>query len=264
MHAAHRLRAGELCGTIPGVQVATFLVAVSVIVSCAVASGCDANAEPTVSKADLQTDISNRLAESGVVPQSVNCPDDLIGEVGRSARCAVTIISSTSGIDSFESLVTVTSVDGTDVNYDVVPTETKTQLEAAVAQQLAQSYRVKVSSVACESGLDGKVGASTHCAVTTDGVTLRRTIEVTGVTGFKMNYYVVPVVTKEAAARSLLAQLGNVGPRPDSASCVDNLDGKPGNTVECTAVTQGRPETFILTVTNVSANNVAFSYARKP
>ena len=236
----------------------------SVVVGFVVASGCSTTqVAPTVPKAELQEDISNRLAELGSVPKSVICPDDLVGEVNKSIRCAVTTVSSTGTTSSFEPLVTVTNVEGTKVNYDVVPTESQGQLEVRVAQQLAQAYRTKVNSVVCESGLDGEVGAITHCAVAVKGVTLRRTIAVTSVAGFTMNYSVVPILTKEEAASSLLNQLAQAGLRPDSASCADSLDGQPGNTVECTAVARGRPETFVLTVTKVTGSNIAVSYARK-
>ncbi len=228
-------------------------------VGCSVVS-CTADQTPKVSKQELQNDVSHRLVETGAVPKSVICPDDLIGEVGRSVRCAVT---TTMGAP-FEPLITVTGVEGSTVNYDVIPVESKAQLEVLVSQQMAKSYKTEVESVACDSGLDGKVGAITHCNVTTKGVTLRRTVEVTSVAGFTMNYDVVPILTKDAAASSLLAQLEQVGPRPDSASCANDVDGKPGNTVECTAVTRGRPEVFIVTVTTVTGNNIACSYARKP
>lgn len=260
-----RLHGRVSCGDRPKVQPARTVLA-SVVVGCAVVvSACSATQPaPKVSKAELQKDISNRLAQSGAVPRSVVCPADLVGEVGTSIRCAVTTTSSAGTNNSFEPLVTVTNVEGTNVSYDVVPTESQSQLEVSVARQLAQTYQVQVNSVVCESGLDGKPGAVAHCAVTTKGVTLRRTVEVTSVAGFTMNYRVLPILTKEEAVNSLLTQLARVGLRPDSASCVDSLDGQPGNTVECTAVTRGNPETFILTVTSVTGNSIAVSYTRKP
>ncbi len=243
----------------------TLLAVVAVVaVGCSAVSCTAANDTPKVSKKELQNDVSHRLTATGAVPKSVICPDDLIGEVGRSVRCTVTTMGASGAPNSFEPRITVTSVEGSTVNYDVIPVESKAQLEALISQQMAKSYQAAVQSVACESDLDGKVGAITHCAVTTKGVTLRRTVEVTSVTGFTMNYDVVPILTKDAAASSLLAQLEQVGPRPDSASCANDMDGKPGNTVECTAVTRGRPEVFILTVTTVTGNNIACSYARKP
>lgn len=104
-------------------------------------------------------------------------------------------------------LVTVTRLEGTQVNYDVIP---------AVA----------------------------HCAVTTGGVILRRTVEVASVAGFTMNYNLLQALTKDAAAVSLPARSGRVGPRPDSADCASDLDGKVGNAVEWAAVVRGQPSSI--------------------
>ena len=118
------------------------IAAVGVAAACGAASGCTINvgthtapATAEVSKADLQKDISNRVAETGQVAQSVTCPEDLVGEVGKTTRCAVT----KSATSSFEVLVTVSSVEGSNVNYDVIPVMSKTQLESSISQQLAHA-----------------------------------------------------------------------------------------------------------------------------
>ena len=81
----------------------------------ALVSGCDGSVgiggKPAVGKAALQTDIANRLAKAGEKPQSVTCKDDLIGEVGKTARCEVVI----SPTNSFEPVITVTGVDGSTI-----------------------------------------------------------------------------------------------------------------------------------------------------
>jgi hypothetical protein len=249
------------------VGVRRVIAAVGALAACAAASGCTINvgthtapATAEVSKADLQKDISNRVAEAGQVAQSVTCPEDLVGEVGKTTRCTVT----KSATSSYEVLVTVSSVEGSNVNYDVIPVMSKTQLESAISQQLAHDTSAPVDLVVCKSGLDGKVGAVAHCLVTAGGVTGPRAVQVTSVSGFGMSFIVVPVLLKDAAAGSLLAQLGQVGPRPDSASCADDLNGFPGNTVACTTVTGGRTQTFILTVTGVTGTNITYRYDLKP
>jgi Domain of unknown function (DUF4333) len=254
-------------GNILKVGVRSVIAALGAAAACAAASGCTTNvgthtapATAKVSKADLQKDISNRVAEAGQVAQSVACPGDLVGEAGKTTRCTV-IKSATS---SYEVLVTVSSVEGSNVNYDVIPVMSKTQLESAISQQLAHDTRAPVDLVVCKSGLDGKVGAVAHCLVTAGGVTGPRAVQVTSVSGFGMSFIVVPVLLKDAAAGSLLAQLGQAGPRPDSASCADDLNGFPGNTVECTTVTGGRTQTFILTVTGVTGTNITYRYDLKP
>jgi hypothetical protein len=231
----------------------------------ALVSGCDANigtgSEPAVGKGALQTDIAARLAKAGQQPQSVTCKEDLIGEVGKTTRCEVVMSPS----NSFEPVITVTGVDGTAINYEMSPAVSKEQLEKAVSRLVADAARVQVASVSCESGLEGKVGATAHCDVDAGGVELRRTVEVNSVEGLMMNFAVVPVLTKEEVASSLLDEFERQsGRRPDSAQCAGNLEGKAGNTVDCTVVTGQDTTSFTLTVATVSGGSINYSYAPRP
>jgi hypothetical protein len=190
----------------------------------ALVSGCDANAgiggQPAVGRDALQTDIAARLAKAGEQPQSVTCKQDLVGVVGKTARCEVVM----SPTNSFEPVVTVTGVDGSAINYEMSPAVSKEQLEKAVSRLVADAAHVQAASVSCESGLEGKVGATAHCDVDTGGVKLRRTVEVNTVEGLMMNFDLVPVLTKEEVASSLLDEFERqLGRRPDSAQCAGDL-----------------------------------------
>jgi len=231
----------------------------------ALVSGCDASVgiggPPTVDKKALQTDIANRLAKAGEQPESVRCEQDLVGEVGKTARCEVVM----SPTNSFEPVITVTSVDGSTINYEMSPALSKTQLEKAVSRLIADAAHAQFVSVSCESGLDGKVGATAHCDVDAGGVSLRRTVEVNSVEGLMMNFDVVPLLTKEEVASSFLDEFERqLGRRPDSAQCAGNLEGKVGNTVDCTIVTGSDRTSFTLTVTTVSGGSIRYSYAPRP
>lgn len=239
------------------------IAAISAAAACTVASGCTINVgthaapgPPKVSRADLQKEIANRVAQAGPPARSVSCPEDLIGEVGKTTHCTVTM----SPTSSFEALVTVSGVEGGTVNYEFVPVVSTARLEASVARVLAPA---PVDSVTCESGLEGRVGAVAHCNVTANGATLPRAVVVTSVTGFSINFTVIPILPKEVAASSLLLQLGKVGPRPESVSCADDLEGIVDHTLECTTVTGGRTQIFILTVTDVTRGDITFRYAPK-
>ena len=87
---------------------------------------------------------------------------------------------------------------------------------------------------------------------------------ITDVSGLLMNYAVVPLLPKAVVESSLLLQLKQIGQQPDSATCTDNLEGKPGNTIECTTVSGGQTQTYILTVTAVQGGNVTYNYSPKP
>jgi hypothetical protein len=231
----------------------------------ALVSGCDEtvgiDGTPAVGKDALQTDIAARLARAGEQPQSVTCQEDLVGKVGNTTRCEVVI----SPTNSFEPVITVTGVDGSAIDYEMSPALSKGQLERAVSRLVADAARVQVASVSCESGLAGTVGATAHCDVDAGGVKLRRTVEVNSVEGLLMNFDVVPLLTKEEVASSLLDEFERQsGRRPDSAQCAGNLEGKAGNTVECTVVSGPDTKSFTLTVTTVSGGSINYSYAPRP
>jgi Domain of unknown function (DUF4333) len=228
-------------------------------------SGCDASvgvgATPAVAKDALQTDIAGRLAKAGEQPQSVTCKEDLVGVVGKTTRCEVVV----SPTNSFEPVITVTGVDGSSINYEMRPAVSKEQLEKAVSRLVAGAARQQVTSVSCQSGLEGKVGATAQCDVDAGGAKLRRTVEVSSVEGLMMNFDVVPVLTKEEVASSLLDEFERqLGRRPDSAQCAGNLEGRVGNTVECTVVTGSDTASFTLTVTTVRGGGINYSYAPRP
>ena len=213
----------------------------------------------TVSKDDLQKDISQRLTDAGQPPQSVTCPEDLVGQFGQSVRCEVTM----NAIISTEPVVTVTSLEGTKINYDITVAVSKTQLEATVSRLAAATTNAPITTVACKSGLEGKYGGEAYCDVIAAGVTTRHIVDVTNVSGLQMDYGLVPVVPKAALEGSLVAQLRQAGQHPDSATCAGDLQGKVGNVIECTTLTGGQTQAYVLTVTAVPGGNVTYKYALK-
>jgi hypothetical protein len=164
--------------------------ATAVLVATVVAAftGCSADGDvvdaPTVSRQALQSDIADRIAKEGDPPRSVTCQEDLIGQVGRTARCDVVM----SEANSFQPIVTVIRVDGTTVDYEMMPALSQEQLEKAVAGLVAQNSGDRVDSVACESGLEGTVDATAYCDVDAGGTKARRTARVTEVSGLTMNF----------------------------------------------------------------------------
>ncbi len=125
---------------------------------CCTLSGCGLNGSgsnvPTVSRQALQEDISQRLAEAGEKPQAVTCNQDLIGEVGTTVRCEVVI----SATNRFEPIVTVAGVDGAAIDYEMTPAVSRQQLEDVVWRLVADAGTVDVTSVSCETGIEGTVG----------------------------------------------------------------------------------------------------------
>lgn len=241
-----------------GAAVAALVLAGGALAGCSFTFG--AGSKPVVAKADLQKDISERLEKVGQKPDSVTCKDDLEGEVGKTTRCEVVLTAT----NTFEPIVTVTKVEGTTVSYDMTPAVSKDQLEKSVSKLVSDAAGVTVDSVICNSGLEGKKGAEAHCDVTAGGVTLQRTVDVTKVDGLLMNFTLIPVLPKADVQESLLNQLAEkLGSRPDSADCSGNLEGKPGNTIECTVKAGEETQDFTLTVNNVDGDKINYSYAPK-
>ena len=237
----------------------------ALVTAWALVSGCDAyvgiGGTPAVGRDALQTDIAARLAKAGEQPQSVTCQDNLIGNVGKTTRCEVVM----SPTNSFEPVITVSGVDGSAIDYEMSPAVSKEQLEKAVSRLVTDAAHAPPASVSCESGLDGKVGATAHCEVDSGGVKLRRTVEVNTVEGLMMNFNVVPVLTKAEVESSLLNELEiQTRRRPDSARCSGNLEGRPGNSVECSVVTGPDTASFILMVTTVEGDKINYSYTPRP
>lgn len=77
-----------------------------------VLAACGSAAVPAT---DVQTQISEQLAaQVGQTPDSVTCPGDLPAEVGATLTCQLT-----AGSEQLPVMVTVTSVEGTDVKFDI-------------------------------------------------------------------------------------------------------------------------------------------------
>jgi len=69
----------------------------------------------TVDKEKVASAVSDQLAtQVGRAPDSVTCPEDLEGVVGTELRCDLV-----AGNDTYGVTVTVTSVKGTTVNFDI-------------------------------------------------------------------------------------------------------------------------------------------------
>lgn len=86
------------------------------IVSVTLILGVTACGSGSVSTADLEAEVAAQLeAEVGQAPDSVDCPDELPGEVGAEVRCTLT-----SGDTTFGLTLTVTSVEDDQALFDVV------------------------------------------------------------------------------------------------------------------------------------------------
>lgn len=231
------------------------------VVGVAALTGCSleasVNDRPTIPADALQKDLADSLTEAGETPQSVDCKDDLVGEVNSTARCEVAI----SDTNQFEVIVTTTGVEGSTVNYETAPALTTEQVESFLTNQIETNMGLAVSSVSCESGLEGDVGAVAFCDVVTPEAQPRFAAELTDVQGLLMTIDAVPVLTKSEVEASLAGELERqVGTRPESTTCTDDLIGKPGTTVDCTVTGGTDVAYFTLTVTGTDGLTVNYNF----
>lgn len=140
-------------------------------------SGCSSS-EKSVSKGDVADQIIDKVNEqSGHKPDSVSCPQDLKAVVGTSLNCELIDNGHTYGVN-----VTVTSVDGSRVNYDIVETVNKDSVAGQIADQLSQQVGRK-PDVSCPEDLKGDKGATLRCQLSDQGATYGITVTVTSEEG---------------------------------------------------------------------------------
>jgi Domain of unknown function (DUF4333) len=73
------------------------------------------SSETVVDKAGLATEVSKQLSSSvGHAPESVTCPEDVTAKVGATTMCDLSDSGETYGVK-----VTITSVEGADVKFDM-------------------------------------------------------------------------------------------------------------------------------------------------
>lgn len=94
----------------------------ALLVGCSVSASVGGST-PKLSKEKLADTVAERLAATtGQAKPDVTCPEDLTGKKGTSTRCTLTASDgSTLGVT-----VTVTSVEGDDIKFDIKADDTPT------------------------------------------------------------------------------------------------------------------------------------------
>jgi Domain of unknown function (DUF4333) len=150
------------------------------------AAGCSFSAgkKDVVSKDDVSHQISDKMTDSdGNKPESVSCPNDLKATVGATLNCEMKVKGKPFNVN-----VTVTSVDGDNVKFDMVETVDKNEVAQELSNQLEQQVGKKPDSVTCPDNLKGSVGATLRCELTDGAQTYGVTVTVTSVTGGVVNF----------------------------------------------------------------------------
>lgn len=225
-------------------------------------SGCSAKVDTetktvkSVSAAELQTNLTERLTTAGSPPESVTCKGELVGEAGKTARCDVVF----SDTNSLEAIVTATGAEGSEISYELTPAMTKEQVEKAVASLSS------AKSAKCDAGLDGTVGNSTNCEITLDGQAAKRIVEVAEVDPAKLGIElsVFMLLPKEQVQEVLMQKLSADGTPVETVDCVEDVASKAGSVVECVAVTGDQQQGYDVTIVEAEGDNIDLDYKAKP
>jgi Domain of unknown function (DUF4333) len=209
-----------------------------------------------VSKSDVAGQISSKMTDAaGNKPESVTCPNDLPAKVGAQLDCTMQVKGQTYGVN-----VTVTSVNGSDVKFDMVEKVGKSQIASDITAKLTDGAGNKPDSVTCPDDLLAKVGAQTNCTMSAKNQTYNVNVSVTSVDGSSVKYDMVETVDKDKVAGIISNKLTPViGAKPDSVTCPDNLKGAEGATLRCQLTTGGQTYGVNVTVTDVDAGDVSFN-----
>lgn len=227
------------------------LMAIAGACSCSVGSSSHA-----VSKSDVASQISAKMTDpAGLKPESVACPNDLPAKVGAQLDCTMK-----SNGKSYDVNVTVTSVNGSDVKFDMVQKIDKTQIAADISAKLTDSAGNKPESVTCPDNLLAKVGAQLNCTMNGKSQSYNVNVTVTSVNGTNVKYDMVETVDKDKVAGVISNKVAPaLGATPDSVTCPDNLKGVEGATLRCTVNSAGKTYGATVTVTDVDAGDVSFN-----
>jgi hypothetical protein len=147
------------------------------LMASAGACSCSVTSRHAVPKADVAKQITDKMTDAnGNKPESVSCPDDLGAKVGTQLNCTMKVKDQTFNVN-----VTVTSVNGDDVKFDMVETVDKNQVANILSGKLTQQVGRKPDSVTCPDNLKGVQGATLRCELTDSGQKYGIAVTVTNV-----------------------------------------------------------------------------------
>ncbi|RAU99713.1 DUF4333 domain-containing protein [Mycobacterium colombiense] len=149
------------------------------------ACSCSIGTSHSVSKSDVAGQITAKMTDAaGNKPESVNCPSDLPAKVGAQINCDMKVKERPFNVN-----VTVTSVNGSDVKFDMVETVDKNQVAGAISTQVGQQVGRKPDAVTCPDNLKGVAGATLRCQLTDGADRYGVLVTVTDVDAGDVNFH---------------------------------------------------------------------------
>jgi hypothetical protein len=147
------------------------------LMASAGACSCSVGGSKSVSKGDVASQITAKMTDAqGNKPDSVTCPGDLPATVGAQLNCDMKVKD-----QKFNVNVTVTSVNGSDVKFDMVETVDKAQVASVISDKRTAQVGKTPDSVTCPDNLKAIVGAALRCELTESGAKYGVSVVVTNV-----------------------------------------------------------------------------------
>ncbi|CAM3189957.1 hypothetical protein BST27_15575 [Mycobacterium intermedium] len=166
--------------------VRTLLVSVAAATLVANAGACSVSTSKSVSQAEVSDQIAEKLTDpEGNKPEEVSCPGDLEAKVGAQLNCKMKVKGVTYDVN-----VTVTSVEGKDVKFDMVKTRDKDEVAQAISDQLLEQVGQRPDSVTCPENLKGLEGATIRCQLVDGSKKYGITVTVTNPQDISFRYKV--------------------------------------------------------------------------
>ena len=148
------------------------------------ACSCSVTSKHAVSKSDVAGQITAKMTDAaGNKPESVTCPDDLAAKVGAQINCEMKVDGQSRNVN-----VTVTSVNGNDVKFDMIQTLDKNQIASQISDKLTTPTGGKADSVTCPDNLKAVMGATLRCQLTDGTEKYGVMVTVTRVDGDDVNF----------------------------------------------------------------------------
>src|SRR5579884_2965117 len=149
------------------------------------ACSCSIGSSHSVSKSDVAGQITAKMTDAaGNKPESVTCPNDLPATVGAQINCEMKVKNRPFNVN-----VTVTSVDGSNVKFDMVETVDKNQVASAIKSQVGEQVGRQPDSVTCPDNLKGVEGATLRCQLTDGDDKYGVLVTVTSVDAGDVNFH---------------------------------------------------------------------------
>jgi hypothetical protein len=135
----------------------------------------------------------------------------------------------------------------------------KDDVASQITTKMTDASGNKPESVSCPDDLKAEVGSQLNCVMKIKGQSFNVNVNVTTVDGDNVKFDMVETVDKEQVAGQISDQLAQqVGHKPESVTCPDNLKGTQGATLRCELTDEGQTYGVNVTVTSVDAGDVLF------